>query len=96
MQFDKVQRLIEDAIEQGATVIRAHQSLPEKGYFIAPTLVVDVNEETAIVEQEQFGPVLPILRFSDIDKVVESTNQSEFGLGGSVWTNDLQKAQEIA
>ncbi|APJ19417.1 aldehyde dehydrogenase family protein [Acinetobacter baumannii] len=96
MQFDKVQRLIEDAIEQGATVIRAHQSLPEKGYFIAPTLVVDVNEETAIVEQEQFGPVLPILRFSDIDKVVESTNQSEFGLGGSVWTKDLQKAQEIA
>lgn len=96
IQFDKVQRLIDDAIEQGATVIRSSQSLPENGYFIAPTLVLDVNEETAIVEQEQFGPVLPILRFTDIDKVIDSTNQSEFGLGGSIWTKDLHKAQQIA
>lgn len=96
IQFDKVQRLIDDAIEQGATVIRSSQSLPENGYFIAPTLVLDVNEETAIVEQEQFGPVLPILRFTDIDKVIDSTNQSEFGLGSSIWTKDLHKAQQIA
>lgn len=96
MQFDKVQRLIEDAIEQGATVIQSIQTKPEKGYFIPPTLVLDASEDTAVVEQEQFGPVLPIIRFSDVDKVLKSTNQSEFGLGGSVWTKDLEKAQKIA
>ncbi len=96
LQFEKVQAFITDALEHGATVIRSHQLLPEKGYFIAPTLVVNARDEMEVVQKEQFGPVLPILSFSHVDEVIKTTNQSEFGLGASVWTKNLQKAEKIA
>lgn len=96
LQFEKVQAFITDALEHGATVIRSQQLLPEKGYFIAPTLVVNARDEMEVVQKEQFGPVLPILSFSHVDEVIKTTNQSEFGLGASVWTKNLQKAEKIA
>lgn len=95
-QFDKVKALINDSIELGAKVVTSSQVLPEKGYFISPTLIYNINENSAIVQQEQFGPVIPILPFSDLDSVIESSNKSDFGLGASIWTNDIIKAKKVS
>lgn len=95
-QYDKVNAFLQDAIAQGGQVLTAQGDLPEQGYFIAPTLIAGLSEDVALVCDEQFGPVLPILKFKDVDDVLERTNQSQFGLGGSVWSEDLAYAEQIA
>ncbi|MFW1754883.1 aldehyde dehydrogenase family protein [Acinetobacter wanghuae] len=95
-QYEKVKGLITDAVAKGGQIITAQQNIPEKGYFVAPTLVTNVDNGIALVDEEQFGPVLPIIKFSDVNEVIAQTNQSEFGLGGSVWSTDIAKAEEIA
>jgi len=96
IQYEKVLALIDTAVSMGANIIRPTQALPENGYFIAPTLVTNLDEQSALVQTEQFGPVLPILKFSHAEDVVKATNQSEYGLGGSIWTRDLEQAQKLA
>ena len=95
-QYNKVKALIEDAVAKGGQIITEHKPVSEQGYFIPPTLVTNVQEGIALVDEEQFGPVLPIIKFSDVDSVIERANNSEFGLGGSVWSKDLERAQDIA
>lgn len=95
-QYDKVKGLIADAVAQGGQVISAAKTIPEKGYFVAPTLITNVAQGVALVDEEQFGPVLPIVKFSDVNEVIAQTNNSEFGLGGSVWSKDIAKAEAIA
>lgn len=95
-QYIKVKALIDDAVSQGGTIITSPISLPKQGYFIAPTLITNVHEGILLVDEEQFGPVLPILKFNNIDEVLNQTNKSYFGLAGSVWSKDIVKAQEIA
>ena len=96
IQYEKVKGLIADAVAQGGQVITAAKTVPEKGYFVAPTLITNIDRGVALVDEEQFGPVLPIIKFSDLSTVIEETNQSEFGLGGSVWSKDIAKAEEVA
>lgn len=96
IQYEKVLALIDDAVSMGANIIRPAQAIPENGYFIAPTLVTDLDEQSALVQTEQFGPVLPILKFSHVEDVVKATNQSEYGLGGSIWTRNIEQAQKLA
>lgn len=96
MQFNKVKALIEDAIAQGGELLTQAPVLPENGYYIAPTLIANLREGVALVDEEQFGPALPIIKFSEIDDVIQRANQSSFGLGGSVWSQNIEKAQEIA
>lgn len=96
MQYDKVRALIHDALKNGGKIITPNRDIPTQGYFIAPTLITDVQEGIAIVDEEQFGPVLPIVKFTDIDDVIQRTNNTYYGLGGSVWSKDLEKAQQIA
>jgi len=60
------------------------------------TLVADVKDGMRLVDEEQFGPALPIIKYSDVDEVIERANASEFGLGGSVWSTDIEKAKEVA
>lgn len=95
-QYEKVKAFIQDAIQQGGQVVTQQPNLPEKGYFIAPTMITGLSDDVALVCDEQFGPALPILKFTDVDEVIQRTNQSVFGLGGSVWTQDLVQAQAIA
>lgn len=95
-QYDKVNAIITDAVQHGGEILTTTTMLPENGYFIAPTLIANLNEGVALVKDEQFGPVLPILKFSDIDDVLERSNNSSFGLGGSVWSKNLEIAQQIA
>jgi acyl-CoA reductase-like NAD-dependent aldehyde dehydrogenase len=96
MQYDLVNSLIEDAKASGAQV-HAGASIPEgNGYFIAPTIVTGAKDGMAVVDKEQFGPVLPIIAYSDVSEAVAKVNASENGLGGSVWGNDIAQAQQIA
>ncbi len=95
MQFQKIQNLLESARQAGRII--AGGEVPEgKGYFITPTIVRDVRDGDEIVDQEQFGPILPVIEFSDTDEVVGRANGTEFGLGASVWTNDENKSRDLA
>jgi acyl-CoA reductase-like NAD-dependent aldehyde dehydrogenase len=95
MQFDKVVALIEDARGRG-TIIAGGTPLDRDGYFIPPTIVRDLPDDARLVREEQFGPVLPILKYDDIDEVIARANASEFGLGGTVWGKDVGKATDVA
>lgn len=98
MQFDKVSDLIADCKARGYTL---HQgsldaSARNRGLFVPVTIVDNPPDAARIVQEEPFGPVLPLMRFSDVDEVIERVNASEYGLGGSVWTRDLTLGAEIA
>jgi acyl-CoA reductase-like NAD-dependent aldehyde dehydrogenase len=67
-----------------------------KGFFIQPTIVRDIPDDARLVREEQFGPVLPVLRYSDIDAAIARANDTEFGLGGSVWSSDRDRALGVA
>ena len=96
MQYEKVKALIADAAAQGGQIMTASKQLPESGYYIAPTIIANVQEGIAVVDEEQFGPVLPVLKFSTVDEVLQRSNATEFGLGGSVWSKNLERAEQIA
>jgi acyl-CoA reductase-like NAD-dependent aldehyde dehydrogenase len=99
-QYDYVNGLIKRAAESGANVITGGIQLdPEswdQGYFIMPTIITGVDQQSEIVRAEQFGPVIPILPFSDVDEVVRLANDSEFGLRASVWTEDESLVEKLA
>ncbi len=95
-QLNLVIDLVEDARTRGAKVLCGGQRLKQKGYFYPPTIVANVDNSFRIVKEEQFGPVLPIIKYDTIDEAVTMANDCEVGLGGSVWSHDKQKASEIA
>ncbi|MDF0596302.1 aldehyde dehydrogenase family protein [Psychromarinibacter halotolerans] len=96
-QYRRVLDLIEDTRRQPGVRITAGGRASERtGYFIEPTIVADIAEGTRIVDEEQFGPVLPILKYDTVDEAVHRANASEFGLGASVWTQDVARGAEIA
>mgnify|MGYP001238533185 FL=1 len=95
MQYDKVKALIEEAKQDGNVI--AGGEFPDKpGYFIRPTIVRDIKEGSRLVDEEQFGPVLPVMKFSDENDAVERANATQWGLGGSVWSSDLGRAYALA
>lgn len=94
-QFEKVQGFLEAARRDGK-LIAGGQVLDRDGFFVAPTIVRDVTDGDRIVDEEQFGPILPVISYADVEDVVARANASEFGLGGSVWSRDVERAVEIA
>lgn len=94
-QFEKVRTFLDDARRDG-TIIAGGNVIEGEGYFIEPTIVRDISPDSRLVREEQFGPVLPVLSYSDIDEAVAAANDSEYGLGGSVWSSDPQRAAEVA
>jgi acyl-CoA reductase-like NAD-dependent aldehyde dehydrogenase len=96
MQFNKVRDLVEDAKARGGRVLTGGEPLGGTGYFYPITLVADVTDGVRLVDEEQFGPALPIIRYSDIDEVIARANRNPAGLGGSVWSADPEKARHYA
>ena len=68
----------------------------EPGYFVGPTLFCDVKPDMTIAKDEIFGPVLTVLRYSDVDDAVSIANNSQYGLGGAVWGGDVDRALDVA
>jgi acyl-CoA reductase-like NAD-dependent aldehyde dehydrogenase len=95
MQFEKVCGFLEDAQANG-TVLAGGKPLDRDGYFIAPTIVKDIPDDARLVREEQFGPVLPVLKYDDIDDAISRANDSEYGLGGTIWSNDVGRGVEVA
>lgn len=96
MQFDKVARLVEQARADGATIVCGGEPVPGPGNFYPLTLVTDIADGAALVDEEQFGPVLPVIRYRDVDDAVASANRLDAGLGASVWSSDLEQARRVA
>ncbi|MBY4678744.1 aldehyde dehydrogenase family protein [Marinobacterium arenosum] len=95
-QFDLVRELVDDARANGGRVLSGGEPLNGKGYFYPPTIVADVSDGVRLVDEEQFGPALPVTRYSDVDDAIARANACEVGLGGSVWSCDLTRAQQVA
>lgn len=97
MQFDKVASLVERTLAQGrGRVICGGAPLAGPGLFYPLTLITEVADGDPIVDEEQFGPVLPIIRYHDVADAVASANRLDFGLGASVWGRDLEAARRVA
>ena len=95
-QFERVQELVEDARQAGARLVTGGQCLGEGGYFYAPTIVADLQDGVRLVDEEQFGPVLPVVPYTELDDAIERANATHFGLSGSVWSSDTARAEEVA
>lgn len=92
-QFDKVSRLVADGVRNGRVLLGG---APGEGLFFPLTLIADLPPDAPLVAEEQFGPALPILRYSDLDVAIAMANASDNGLGGSVWSKDIDDAKRIA
>jgi acyl-CoA reductase-like NAD-dependent aldehyde dehydrogenase len=95
-QRDRVVELLGDAVASGGKVATGGHVIDGPGYFHELTIVTDVDNGIRIVDEEQFGPALPVISFHSIDDAVERANATEFGLGGSVWSSDPERALPIA
>lgn len=94
-QLARVERYTARAQADGARVAAGGHRLDRPGYFFAPTVLADVPSTSPVVTEEQFGPVLPVLPYTSVDEAVEAANGTRFGLGGSVWGTDLDRAEAV-
>ncbi len=95
MQFEKLKEFLEDARATGK-IVAGGEVVERDGYFIRPTIVRDAPQDSKIVKEEQFGPILPIIAYDDLDEAIKAVNDSEYGLGGSVWSSNVERAAEVA
>lgn len=102
MQLSRVEELVADAVATGGRLVaggeRFSTGIPgqENGYFYKPTIIADVTDDTRLVKEEQFGLALPILKYKNVAEAVKRANDSKYGLGGSVWGPDAERAAEVA
>jgi acyl-CoA reductase-like NAD-dependent aldehyde dehydrogenase len=94
-QFDRVTELVTDALEHGGKAVTGGLPLG-RGYFYPPTIVTGVGPGVRLVDEEQFGPALPIIPFSDVEDAIAQANNTEYGLTASVWSSDIAGAQKLA
>lgn len=99
-QVKKILSYVDIAKEEGATIacggVRADEGELAKGCFLKPTLITDVTNDMRVAQDEIFGPVAVVIKFHDEDEVVAMANDSEYGLGGAVWTKDINRAIRVA
>ncbi|MCK5024108.1 MAG: aldehyde dehydrogenase family protein [Thermoplasmata archaeon] len=95
-QLLKVYELVEDARNLGATIVAGGNKILGNGYFFQPTVLTDLDDSFRIVREEQFGPAIPILTYSDIDDAITRANNTVYGLGGSIWTEDIEIGKKLA
>ncbi len=95
-QYERVLELMEAARQDGARFAAGGEPLPGDGYFIAPSIATELSDGSRLVDEEQFGPVLPVVPVSNAEDAIERANRTHFGLGGSVWTGDRERGVEIA
>jgi len=95
-QFARVKELVADALAGGAVAAAGGQPMDRPGYFFEPTILAGLSDGVRIVDEEQFGPALPVIAYRDLDDAVARANATHFGLSGSVWGADGDRAAEVA
>jgi len=95
MQLTKVMELVEDARQNGATVEVGGRRLDGPGYFYPPTIVTNVHAGMRLVDEEQFGTALPVLKYKHLDDALEQASHTHYGLGASVWTADVKRGEAL-
>jgi acyl-CoA reductase-like NAD-dependent aldehyde dehydrogenase len=95
-QRDRVVDLVDEAVAKGASVAAGGHRIDGPGYFYEPTILSGLSDGVRVVDEEQFGPVLPIVEYDDVEDAVRRANSGKFGLGGSVWGGDTERAAAIA
>jgi aldehyde dehydrogenase (NAD+) len=95
-QFDKVLGYVDTGKREGATLLCGGERVGERGYFVSPTVFGDVKDDMKIAQEEIFGPVMSVLKFKDMDELVDRANKTIYGLAAGVWTRDIGKAHHIA
>ncbi len=96
LQYERVTALISDSKAHGHHFLAGGTAWDGKGFFVPLTIIADPPETSRVVAEEAFGPVLPILRYHDIDDVIARVNASSFGLGASIWSRDVVTARRLA
>ncbi|MEQ8800797.1 MAG: aldehyde dehydrogenase family protein [Haliea sp.] len=96
MQYGKVKELLEDIKQTGGKVVLGGLTDDQPGFFVPVTIVDNPPEESRVVKEEAFGPVLPMLKYNDIDDMIKRVNDTHYGLAASVWGNDIEQARAIA
>ncbi len=99
VQYDKIRNIIQSGIDEGATLAAGGPEMPDnlnKGYFIKPTIFTNVTNDMKIAKQEIFGPVLSIIQFETEEEAIKITNDTEYGLGNYLQTEDKEKAHRVA
>jgi acyl-CoA reductase-like NAD-dependent aldehyde dehydrogenase len=95
MQFERVRALIEDTRREGK-IIAGGEVTEGGGYFIRPTIVRDIPDTARLVREEQFGPIVPVLKYSNVDDAIARANDTNYGLGGTVWSSNTERAIDVA
>ena len=96
MQLDKVMALVDEARARGARIVLGGEKTAGRGYFYPLTVIADTTDDMRVVKEEQFGPVIPIIRYKTVEEALMRANALEVGLGGSVWGNDTHEAAKLA
>jgi acyl-CoA reductase-like NAD-dependent aldehyde dehydrogenase len=95
-QYERVLGILEDTKRSGARILAGGEVPAGDGYFVPPTIVAEIDEHSRLVREEQFGPIVPVLKFSDEDDALRRANDTRYGLSGSVWSSNPERAAALA
>lgn len=95
-QMNRILGYIDAGKTEGATCVTGGKRFGDRGYFVEPTVFTDVKDEMKIAREEIFGPVMQIMKFKDVNEVIDRGNRTNYGLAAAVWTRDIKKAHQVA
>lgn len=95
-QMNRILGYIDVGKTEGATCVTGGKRFGDRGYFVEPTVFTDVKDEMKIAREEIFGPVMQVLKFKDVNEVIDRGNRTHYGLAAAVWTRDIKKAHQVA
>ncbi len=93
--LEEIERQVKDSVKMGAKIMVGGRRLDRKGFFYAPTVLTNITRDMPVMREEVFGPVAPVIVVGSAEEAVEVANSTEFGLGASLWTQDLSKAEKL-